>query len=108
MAQAAKHLRKNKDIEALAAQELKEKEDEKKTRRNRSRDRKRKELKEKEDEKKTRRNRSRDRKRKTWQEAGAMLERQLHRELYPGSKGVSRGRECGYGGSQSDLAYCGT
>ncbi|XP_058864393.1 ankyrin-1-like isoform X3 [Acipenser ruthenus] len=42
MAQAAKHLRKNKDIEALAAQELKEKEDEKKTRRNRSRDRKRK------------------------------------------------------------------
>ncbi|XP_069038364.1 ankyrin-1a isoform X8 [Lepisosteus oculatus] len=42
MAQAAKQLRKNKDLEALAAQEQKEKEEEKRTKRNRSRDRKRK------------------------------------------------------------------
>ncbi|XP_035234414.1 ankyrin-1-like isoform X5 [Anguilla anguilla] len=42
MAQAAKHLRKNKDLEALAEQERKEKEEEKNKKRNRSRDRKRK------------------------------------------------------------------
>ncbi|CAL8342915.1 unnamed protein product [Lota lota] len=42
MAQAAKHLRKNKDLEALAEQERKEKEEEKAKRRSRSRDKKRK------------------------------------------------------------------
>lgn len=41
MAQAAKHLRKNKDLEALAEQERKEKE-EKVKKRSRSRDKKRK------------------------------------------------------------------
>ncbi|GAA6076268.1 uncharacterized [Tachysurus ichikawai] len=43
MAQAAKHLRKNKDLEALAEQERKEKE-EKVKKRSRSRDKKRKVL----------------------------------------------------------------
>ncbi len=42
MAQAAKHLRKNKDLEALAEQERKEKEEEKAKKRSRSRDKKRK------------------------------------------------------------------
>ncbi|XP_029018018.1 ankyrin-1a isoform X18 [Betta splendens] len=42
MAQAAKHLRKNKDLEALAEQERKEKEEESQKRRSRSRDKKRK------------------------------------------------------------------
>ncbi|XP_053726027.1 ankyrin-1-like isoform X25 [Synchiropus splendidus] len=42
MAQAAKHLRKNKDLEALAEQERKEKEEEKFKKRSRSRDKKRK------------------------------------------------------------------
>ncbi|XP_077572046.1 ankyrin-1-like isoform X7 [Stigmatopora nigra] len=42
MAQAAKHLRKNKDLEALAEQERKEKEEEKSKKRSRSRDKKRK------------------------------------------------------------------
>ncbi|XP_030638377.1 ankyrin-1a [Chanos chanos] len=42
MAQAAKHLRKNKDLEALAEQERKEKEEEQSRKRNRSRDKKRK------------------------------------------------------------------
>ncbi|XP_061119229.1 ankyrin-3-like [Conger conger] len=42
MAQAAKQLRKNKELDALAAQEQKEKEDEKNKKRNRSRDRRRK------------------------------------------------------------------
>ncbi|XP_045064015.1 ankyrin-1 isoform X2 [Coregonus clupeaformis] len=42
MAQAAKQLRKNKDLAELAAQELKDKEDEKNKKRNRSRDRRRK------------------------------------------------------------------
>ncbi|XP_051951923.1 ankyrin-1-like isoform X1 [Xyrauchen texanus] len=42
MAQAAKHLRKNKDLEALAEQERKEKEEEKARKRSRSRDKKRK------------------------------------------------------------------
>ncbi|XP_049326691.1 ankyrin-1a isoform X6 [Astyanax mexicanus] len=42
MAQAAKHLRKNKDLEALAEQERKEKEEEKSRKRSRSRDKKRK------------------------------------------------------------------
>ncbi|KAJ8401997.1 hypothetical protein AAFF_G00372320 [Aldrovandia affinis] len=42
MAQAAKQLRKNKEIDALAAQEQKDKEDEKNKKRNRSRDRRRK------------------------------------------------------------------
>eukprot|EP00063_Salmo_salar_P009487 XP_013984322.1 PREDICTED: ankyrin-1-like isoform X5 [Salmo salar] len=42
MAQAAKQLRKNKDLAELAAQELKDKEEEKNKKRNRSRDRRRK------------------------------------------------------------------
>lgn len=42
MAQAAKHLRKNKDLEALAEQERKEKEEERVKKRSRSRDKKRK------------------------------------------------------------------
>lgn len=42
MAQAAKQLRKNKDLQELAAQELREKEEEKIKKRNRSRDRRRK------------------------------------------------------------------
>ncbi|XP_067278905.1 ankyrin-1 isoform X1 [Pseudorasbora parva] len=42
MAQAAKQLRKNKDLQELAAQELREKEEEKNKKRNRSRDRRRK------------------------------------------------------------------
>nr|XP_057928086.1 ankyrin-1a isoform X7 [Doryrhamphus excisus] len=42
MAQAAKHLRKNKDLEAQAEQERKEKEEEKVKKRSRSRDKKRK------------------------------------------------------------------
>ncbi|XP_039875501.1 ankyrin-1a isoform X8 [Simochromis diagramma] len=42
MAQAAKHLRKNKDLEALAEQERKEKEEERAKKRSRSRDKKRK------------------------------------------------------------------
>ncbi|XP_058491932.1 ankyrin-1-like isoform X23 [Solea solea] len=42
MAQAAKHLRKNKDLEAAAEQERKEKEEEKFKKRSRSRDKKRK------------------------------------------------------------------
>ncbi|XP_029921438.1 ankyrin-1 [Myripristis murdjan] len=42
MAQAAKQLRKNKDLAEAAAQELREKEEEKNKRRNRSRDRRRK------------------------------------------------------------------
>nr|XP_021331796.1 ankyrin 1, erythrocytic a isoform X25 [Danio rerio] len=42
MAQAAKHLRKNKDLEALAEQERKEKEEEKSKKRSRSREKKRK------------------------------------------------------------------
>lgn len=42
MAQAAKHLRKNKDLEAQLEAERKEKEEEKSRKRNRSRDRKRK------------------------------------------------------------------
>ncbi|XP_062873582.1 ankyrin-1a isoform X4 [Trichomycterus rosablanca] len=42
MAQAAKHLRKNKDLEALAEQEKKEKEEERAKKRSRSRDKKRK------------------------------------------------------------------
>lgn len=42
MAQAAKHLRKNKDLEALAEQEKKEKEEERIKKRSRSRDKKRK------------------------------------------------------------------
>ncbi|XP_074525667.1 ankyrin-1a isoform X1 [Halichoeres trimaculatus] len=42
MAQAAKHLRKNKDLEAQAEQERKEKEDERAKKRSRSRDKKRK------------------------------------------------------------------
>ncbi|XP_030214304.1 ankyrin-1a isoform X7 [Gadus morhua] len=42
MAQAAKHLRKNKDLEAALEQERKEKEEEKAKRRSRSRDKKRK------------------------------------------------------------------
>ncbi|KAJ8347033.1 hypothetical protein SKAU_G00284340 [Synaphobranchus kaupii] len=42
MAQAAKQLRKNKELDALAAQEQKDKEDEKNKKRNRSRDRRRK------------------------------------------------------------------
>lgn len=44
MAQAAKHLRKNKDLEALAEQERKEKEEETIKKRSRSRDKKRKVL----------------------------------------------------------------
>lgn len=44
MAQAAKHLRKNKDLEALAEQERKEKEEETLKKRSRSRDKKRKVL----------------------------------------------------------------
>lgn len=44
MAQAAKHLRKNKDLEAQAEQERKEKEEEKVKKRSRSRDKKRKVL----------------------------------------------------------------
>lgn len=44
MAQAAKHLRKNKDLEALAEQERKEKEEERSKKRSRSRDKKRKVL----------------------------------------------------------------
>lgn len=44
MAQAAKHLRKNKDLEAQAEQERKEKEDERARKRSRSRDKKRKVL----------------------------------------------------------------
>lgn len=42
MAQAAKQLRKNKDLQELAAQEQREKEEEKIKKRNRSRDRRRK------------------------------------------------------------------
>ncbi|XP_064163969.1 ankyrin-1 isoform X2 [Anguilla rostrata] len=42
MAQAAKQLRKNKELDALAAQEQREKEEEKNKKRNRSRDRRRK------------------------------------------------------------------
>lgn len=42
MAQAAKQIRKNKDLQELAAQELREKEEEKIKKRNRSRDRRRK------------------------------------------------------------------
>ncbi|GAA6073236.1 uncharacterized [Tachysurus ichikawai] len=42
MAQAAKQLRKNKDLAEAAAQELREKEEEKIKKRNRSRDRRRK------------------------------------------------------------------
>ncbi|KAJ7994310.1 hypothetical protein DPEC_G00264550 [Dallia pectoralis] len=42
MAQAAKHLRKNKDLEAQLEAERKEKEEEKAKKRNRSRDKKRK------------------------------------------------------------------
>lgn len=42
MAQAAKHLRKNKDLEAHLEAERKEKEEEKAKKRNRSRDKKRK------------------------------------------------------------------
>lgn len=44
MAQAAKHLRKNKDLEAQAEQERKEKEEERVKKRSRSRDKKRKVL----------------------------------------------------------------
>lgn len=44
MAQAAKQLRKNKDLEAQAEQERKEKEEEKVKKRSRSRDKKRKVL----------------------------------------------------------------
>jgi len=44
MAQAAKHLRKNKDLEAQIEQERKEKEDERVKKRSRSRDKKRKVL----------------------------------------------------------------
>lgn len=44
MAQAAKHLRKNKDLEALAEQERKEKEEESVKKRSRSREKKRKVL----------------------------------------------------------------
>lgn len=42
MAQAAKHLRKNKDLEAQLEQERKEKEEERNKKRSRSRDKKRK------------------------------------------------------------------
>lgn len=44
MAQAAKHLRKNKDLEAQLEQERKEKEEERFKKRSRSRDKKRKVL----------------------------------------------------------------
>ncbi|KAF1389165.1 hypothetical protein PFLUV_G00070620 [Perca fluviatilis] len=44
MAQAAKHLRKNKDLEAQLEQERKEKEEERNKKRSRSRDKKRKVL----------------------------------------------------------------
>lgn len=44
MAQAAKHLRKNKDLEAQLEQERKEKEEERVKKRSRSRDKKRKVL----------------------------------------------------------------